>query len=253
MVVKVNGVPKQVSGAKANVILLIFGLFFLFLGLMFPKLVQSDNCTESADAVIVDYDSYKDSDGDTMHHTKYSFYIIDENGKAVQYEAWSSSGVSAIPTLGKRDTIKYNPDNPDKIVTPIDTLMYGIFSTIFLVVAGILLISLIIRAVKMIFRIIALGGLAAIAVASANNQNNQGNFQGGSTQGFTQGDSQGFTPGSTQGFGSRINQQSQNTDFSIGKSFDQTATQQEYPCPYCGKPVTRGTNPCPNCGGQLGW
>jgi len=81
----------------------------LGLGVWFVSNIGRVTTHETTDGVVVDLIVDRDSDGDVVYAPVYEYEV---NGETYRYTSAISYGGLAVPDIGDRKTILYNPDDP---------------------------------------------------------------------------------------------------------------------------------------------
>lgn len=100
---------KKAGPIKSTIIVMIFGLSFIGTSIVCKTTLIPDlGDYEEVVGEVTGYERYKDSEGDTMYHTEYTYEVDGHT-----YEVMSSSGISSRPVVGKSMDVCYNVENPE--------------------------------------------------------------------------------------------------------------------------------------------
>ena len=147
---------KKAGPIKSTIIVMIFSLSFIGTSIVCKTTLIPDlGDYEEVVGKITGYERYKDSEGDTMYHTEYTYEVDGHT-----YEVMSSSGISSRPVVGKSMDICYNVENPEISTLKSDMEIILLISNVFKWI-GIVIIALgLIGIVKKLILFMLFGAMA---------------------------------------------------------------------------------------------
>lgn len=147
---------KKAGPIKSTIIVMIFGLSFIGTSIVCKTTLIPDlGDYEEVVGKITGYERYKDSEGDTMYHTEYTYEVDGHT-----YEVMSSSGISSRPVVGKSMDVCYNVENPEISALRYELELIFLISNIFKWI-GIVIIAIgLIGIVKNVILFMLFGAMA---------------------------------------------------------------------------------------------